>query len=136
MLLVVSQPNQILSIQNENGNGSIEKNSTDKMAVQSYMKYIYVALGFLVADAAIEMGFVATTVAFLHASGKGPFTVATPSGSTFQLAGHPVNLIVDQGHTSNAAAGTCIVLLGFGGLLALTLEHRERRRVCHILADA
>lgn len=44
------------------------------------------------------------------------------SDSTFPLHGKPEFLLVDQGHTSNGAAGTAFVLIGLGGILALYLR--------------
>jgi hypothetical protein len=72
---------------------------------------------------------VSSMVAFLHSSGRGPFGVASPDGSPFPMAGQPANLVVNQGHTSNAAGGTALVLVGFGGILALWLERRSRTKV-------
>ncbi|EME47702.1 hypothetical protein DOTSEDRAFT_123023, partial [Dothistroma septosporum NZE10] len=49
------------------------------------------------------------------------------NGGTFPLHGKPVGLLVDQGHTSNGAAGTALVLIGMGGILALWLRSRATR---------
>ncbi|KAH8899534.1 hypothetical protein GQ53DRAFT_802052 [Thozetella sp. PMI_491] len=95
----------------------------------SYMTYIYVALGFLAADAAISMGFVTSMVQFLHTSGQGPFRINDNDGS-FLFYGEPehAHIIADQGHTTNGAGGTALVLLGFGGILTLWLENRSRKK--------
>ncbi|KAK4157466.1 hypothetical protein C8A00DRAFT_29615 [Chaetomidium leptoderma] len=84
---------------------------------------------FLLAiDGAITLGLVSSMVAFLHSSGRGPFPVAPPGGSPFLLTGEPANLVVNQGHTTNAAGGTALILVGFGGIIALWLERRERKK--------
>lgn len=95
---------------------------------KSMLGYIYLTVGLLAIDAAIEMGFVSGTVAFLHFSGGGPFQI-DGDGQNFELAGAPSNLMVNQGHTSNGAAGTALVLVGFGGVLALCLERYSRKKV-------
>ncbi|KAK3943507.1 hypothetical protein QBC46DRAFT_253952 [Diplogelasinospora grovesii] len=98
---------------------------------RSLMKYIYISLGLLAIDAAISMGLVTRMVVFLHFWGAGPFEIANPPGttpSTYMLNGHPAGLLVDQGHTTNGAGGTALVLVGFGGILALWLEHRSRTK--------
>ena len=83
----------------------------------------------LAIDGAVSLGLVSSMVAFLHSSGRGPFGVASPDGSPFPMAGEPANVVVNQGHTTNAAGGTALVLVGFGGILALWLERRERNKV-------
>lgn len=75
------------------------------------------------------MGLVSNMVSFLHRNGRGPFAVAPADGSPFLLAGEPANLVVDQGHTANAAGGTALILVGFGGSIALWLERRVRKKV-------
>lgn len=95
---------------------------------QTYLKYIYGALLLLSIDAAISLGFVSSMVAFLHTKGGGPFEVENPAGGTFQLRGEPANLITDQGHTTNGAGGTALVLVGFGGIIALLLESKSRKK--------
>lgn len=97
------------------------------MKSDSYMLYIYVAVALLAIDAAISIGLVTSMVNFLHTSGQGPFRINTNDGS-FLMYGEPANLIVNQGHTTNGAGGTALVLIGFGGVLALWLEHRSRRK--------
>jgi len=82
-----------------------------------------VALGLLMVDAVLELAFISSMVAWLHTTASGTFTIARGS-STFELAGEPLNLMTDQGHTSNGAAGTAFVLVGCGGILALFLRGR------------
>ncbi|KAL0470606.1 hypothetical protein QR685DRAFT_553575 [Neurospora intermedia] len=97
------------------------------MASSRLMKAIYVALFLLYVDAAISLSLVSSMVAFLHGRGGQPFEVRR-LGSVFDLPGEPAHLLTDHGHTTNAAGGTGVVLVGFGGLLALWLEHRSRAK--------
>jgi hypothetical protein len=83
----------------------------------------------LMVDAIIELSFISNMVAFLHGRGSKGWEVSYPAGQKFELHGHPVGLLVDQGHTSNGAAGTAFVLIGCGGLLAMWLQHRRTRAV-------
>lgn len=98
------------------------------MKSDTYLGYIYIVLGLLVADAAISMGFVTSMVNFLHTKGQGPFRVNTDNGSIL-FYGEPdhQHFIADQGHVTNGVGGTAVVVLGFGGILALWLENRSRR---------
>uniref|UniRef100_A0A8H7N0U5 Uncharacterized protein n=3 Tax=Bionectria ochroleuca TaxID=29856 RepID=A0A8H7N0U5_BIOOC len=89
----------------------------------SSSQLLYPAVGLLMVLAIIELSFVSATVGFLHgpASGTFPFT---SDGATIDLKGEPKDLMTDQGHTSNAAAGTAFILIGLGGSLALFLRSR------------
>jgi len=86
-----------------------------------------IALGLLMADAIIELSFISNMVAWLHRTASGSFAVRI-NGTVYNLAGEPLNLLVDQGHTSNGAAGTAFVLIGLGGILALWLRSRPNFR--------
>jgi hypothetical protein len=99
------------------------------MDSQSLMKYIYLAVGVLAIDAALEMSLVTSMVAYLHGKGSGPFEVVYPAGQSFELFGKPSDLWTNQGHTTNGAGGTALVLVGFGGILALVLENQSRKKV-------
>lgn len=88
-------------------------------------------LALLMVDAIIELSFVSSMVAWLHRTAGGSIQIVAPSTSpqlSFQLHGKPANLLVNQGHTSNGAAGTAFVLVGLGGILVLTLTHNQRRQ--------
>ncbi|KAK3955479.1 hypothetical protein QBC32DRAFT_229686 [Pseudoneurospora amorphoporcata] len=99
------------------------------MASSGLMKAIYVALFLLYIDAVISLSLVSSMVAFLHGRGGQPFEVRTDlTGSFFNLPGEPAHLLTDHGHTTNGAGGTGIVLVWFGGCLALWLEHRSRAK--------
>ena len=74
-------------------------------------------------DAVLELAFISSMVAWLHRTASGTFPIALGT-STFDFRGEPLNLMTDQGHTSNGAAGTAFVLVGCGGLLALFLRGR------------
>ncbi|EPE08388.1 hypothetical protein F503_01171 [Ophiostoma piceae UAMH 11346] len=93
-------------------------------------KALIVAIGLLAADATIEMGFVTSMVSWLHSGApSGSYTVNTPSSissapPTYKISGLALNMLVDQGHTSNGAAGTALVLIGIVGSLALLARTR------------
>ncbi|CAK7201624.1 hypothetical protein SEUCBS139899_004333 [Sporothrix eucalyptigena] len=85
------------------------------------------ALALLVADATIELGFITSMVAYLHAgTPSGTLVINTPAGvgssPTYLLKGKPLHVVINQGHTSNGAAGSAIVLIGIIGTLALLLR--------------
>lgn len=84
-------------------------------------------LALLMIDAIIELSFISSMVAWLHSTAGGEFEVIAPDMQdtmSFSLHGKPKNLLVNQGHTSNGAAGTAFVLVGIGGILVLALRHR------------
>ena len=83
----------------------------------------------LMIDAAIEVGFVSCMVVFLHGRSRGTFSVNYPPGQSFELQGQPSQLLQNEAHTSNGAAATAIVLIGFGGLPAIWLQKRRARMV-------
>lgn len=95
------------------------------------------SLILLMIDAIIELSFISSMVAWLHRRAGSYFLIydvdpslhSDPStADTFSLHGKPEYLLVDQGHTSNGAAGTAFVLVGFGGILALALRHRMEKQ--------
>jgi hypothetical protein len=88
---------------------------------------LYCAMALLLADAATEMGLIVTMVRWLHVrAGKG-FEVSY-QGESFILQGKPLHFLLDQGHTSNGAAGSAVVVVCIGGALALFLRHRQLKR--------
>jgi hypothetical protein len=95
-----------------------------------------IALLVLMIDSAIELAFVSSMVGYLHRSGANtyPFdTFATgPNTSSIgYLNAKPAGLLLNEGHTSNGAAGTALVLISFGGFLVLWhMRRRERMVVC------
>ncbi|KAK4938853.1 hypothetical protein LTR10_020759 [Elasticomyces elasticus] len=88
---------------------------------------LYVALALLMLDGLIEVGMVGSMVGFLHARAGKFFTVNAPTGA-FNLHGKPAGIMVNQGHTSNGAAGTAVVLVGIIGLLVIWYEKRRARQ--------
>ncbi|KAK5087531.1 hypothetical protein LTR70_007034 [Exophiala xenobiotica] len=85
---------------------------------------LYVAIGLLMVDSIIELSFISSMVAWLHRRAGGSFEIAY-NGSSYSLHGKPVGLLVNQGHTSNGAAGTAFVLIGMGGILILWMRSRQ-----------
>ncbi|KID88974.1 40S ribosomal protein s10-like protein [Metarhizium guizhouense ARSEF 977] len=79
------------------------------------------------ADSIIELAFVTNMVSWLHGTASATFSI-TSNGTIFDLIGVPRNLLVDQGHSSNGAAGTAFVIVGLGGVLALWLQGRSMHR--------
>ncbi|RGP78692.1 hypothetical protein FLONG3_3147 [Fusarium longipes] len=85
---------------------------------------LYVSIGLLMVVSIIELAFISVMVSWLHrvASGTFPFEW---QGRTYDILGKPANMIGDQGHTSNGAAGTAFIVIGCGGILALFLRNRH-----------
>jgi hypothetical protein len=81
-------------------------------------------LALVMLDSILELSFVSATVGWLHGAASGTFLVNSSSG-TYPLKGEPLHLMTDQGHTANAAAGTGFILIGLGGILALSLRNRS-----------
>ena len=77
-----------------------------------------VALAILMLAAGLELASISSMVYWLHYRAGKDFTIAYQD-STFSLHGKPENLLVDQGHTSNGAAGTAFVLVSLLGFVAL-----------------
>ncbi|CAM1507778.1 Fc.00g046260.m01.CDS01 [Cosmosporella sp. VM-42] len=86
-----------------------------------------IAIGALMIVSILELSFITAMVGWLHDTASGTFVVRF-NGSIFDLAGEPKNLLVDQGHTSNGAAGTALVLVGLGGIVVLWLRNRPNFR--------
>lgn len=80
-----------------------------------------VTLGLVMIASAIELSFISATVAYLAQIGK---IAVLSNGQTNEVPGLPANLEVNQGHTSNGAAGTGLIIVGFAGVLALQLRGR------------
>lgn len=85
-----------------------------------------IAMGMLLVDAVIELAFITSMVTWLHHTASGTRYIINFNGSTFELYGKPENLLLNQGHTSNAAAGTAIVVVCLGGALILWLRSRPK----------
>lgn len=86
-----------------------------------------ITLGLVMIASAIELAFISATVAYLVQLGNQHLT-AYPTGgnsSPVNVPSEPANLSVDQGHTSNGAAGTGLIVVGLAGILALFLRGRR-----------
>lgn len=83
-----------------------------------------ITLGLVMLASAIELSFISATVAYLHQLKNTTFSVWITPNQTVHVPGLPGTLLTDQGHTANGAAGTGLVLIGCGGLLALWLRGR------------
>jgi hypothetical protein len=88
---------------------------------------LYGLLAVLMVDALLEVGLIGSTVGFLHRDY--PMNVRGPNGGTVILKGKPAGMMVDQGHTSNGAAGSALILVGLLGFLLLTLRTKLERVV-------
>ncbi|KAK6956642.1 hypothetical protein Daesc_001921 [Daldinia eschscholtzii] len=86
-----------------------------------------IAIALLMVDSAIELAFVSSMVAWIHRTASKGFSF-NDGGSTYHLAGEPIHIMTDQGHTSNGAAGTAFVLIGLGGILAFVLRYWSRNK--------
>ncbi|KAI1338871.1 hypothetical protein F5Y15DRAFT_100338 [Xylariaceae sp. FL0016] len=85
-----------------------------------------IAIALLLLDSVIELSLISATVAWLNrVVTQRPFYFRS-GADTYALSGVPSHLLVDQGHTSNGAAGTAFVLTGLGGVLALVLRSRAQ----------
>ncbi|KAI7339129.1 hypothetical protein KC315_g1402 [Hortaea werneckii] len=83
-----------------------------------------VALAILMLAAGLELASISSMVYWLHYRAGKDFTIVYQD-STFSLHGKPENLLVEQGHTSNGAAGTAFVLVSLLGFVALALRSRR-----------
>ncbi|KAK0356592.1 hypothetical protein LTR91_014496 [Friedmanniomyces endolithicus] len=88
---------------------------------------LYIFIAILMLDCALEMGLLSATVYWLHYRAGKDFIINNPGGGIFSLHGKPAGLLVDQGHTSNGAAGTAFVAVGLIGIFAFCLRRRARR---------
>lgn len=92
---------------------------------------VKISLGLVMFTSALELALVTATVGYLAIIGKQTFAVTTTTTATgaqtqttLQVPGVPATLDVNQGHTSNGAAGTGFVIVSCAGLLALWLRDR------------
>ncbi|KAK4122644.1 hypothetical protein N657DRAFT_719557 [Parathielavia appendiculata] len=96
---------------------------------RSLLLPIGLATFLLPVDVAVSLALVSTMAGFLHGHGQGAFAVTPPGASPCLLFCEPANLVADQGHITNAAGGTALVLVGFGGSIALWREWWTRKKV-------
>lgn len=83
-----------------------------------------ITLALVMIASAIELALISATVAYLHQLGNKTLPVFSSPGQTTHIPGLPATLLVDQGHTSNGAAGTGLIIIGLGGIIALWLRAR------------
>lgn len=108
---------------------------TDRLHAMKPFTPLLLAIPLLMIVSIIELSFVSAMVGFLHGRANGFFLLDvpgtnSPSGpNTLELWAKPAALLEDQGHTSNGAAGTGFVAVGFGGLLMIWWERRRMRLV-------
>lgn len=90
-----------------------------------------VALIVLMIDSAIELAFISSMVGYLHRSGANtyPFFTGDSSNPLVYLNAKPAGLLLNEGHTSNGASGTALVLICFGGFITLWHQRRRQRMV-------
>jgi hypothetical protein len=97
----------------------------------------FALLALLMVDALIEVGLIGSTVGYLHKDNGGrPFEIAGNNSENLFLWPKPAHLSIDQGHTSNGAAGTALVLVGVIGCLVLWNLRRSEQTVCEMDAIA
>ncbi|PSS05233.1 hypothetical protein BD289DRAFT_478131 [Coniella lustricola] len=84
-----------------------------------------IALAIVLILSALELAFISTTVGYLARLGNTRLAsnLDPPNGTT--LPSLPTNLSVNQGHTANGAAGTALVIISLGGIVALLLRSRS-----------
>ncbi len=80
-------------------------------------------------DSAIELALISSMVGYLHRSGANQYPFESDFRTTVLVNAKPASLLLNEGHTSNGAAGTALVGICFGGLLVLWLEGRHQQKV-------
>ncbi|KAN0099113.1 hypothetical protein V8E51_012888 [Hyaloscypha variabilis] len=87
-----------------------------------------VALVLLMIDSAIELALLTSMVGYLHRSGANEYAFQSGDGESASILAKPQGLLLNEGHTSNGAAGTALIIVCFGGFLVLWNERRRERR--------
>jgi hypothetical protein len=87
-------------------------------------------LSLLALDSLLEVGFIGSMVSYLHIAHHDiSFPIAsTPTNPAFSLYPKPAHISVNQGHTSNGAAGTALILVSILGALNLWVRARAAKR--------
>lgn len=82
----------------------------------------------LALDSLLEVAFIGSMVSYLHiAHHDVPFAIAgTATTPPFSLYPKPAHVSVNQGHTSNGAAGTALILVSLLGFLVRLVQKRAR----------
>src|SRR6266536_6710121 len=94
---------------------------------------VFVSCALLAAVSITEVGLVSSMVGFLYDQRhhEKAYTINW-SPSPVVLKAMPLHLLVDQGHTTNGAAGYGFVI-GLAGLFVAWRQRRRHSRVCSIL---
>ncbi|KAI5861301.1 hypothetical protein GGS23DRAFT_145256 [Durotheca rogersii] len=87
-----------------------------------------ISIALLMVDSVIELSLISSMVGWLHRRASQGFSFRY-EGSVYPMPGEPLHLMVDQGHTSNGAAGTAFVIVGLGGIVALSLRNWFYHRI-------
>ena len=91
------------------------------------------ALILLMIDSAIEMALISSMVGYLHRSGANKYPFLSDTGALAFIGPKPKGLLLNEGHTSNGASGTALIIVCFGGFLVLWNERRRERRVISVV---
>ncbi|KAF3767292.1 hypothetical protein M406DRAFT_321523 [Cryphonectria parasitica EP155] len=94
--------------------------------MSSALIYLKITLGLVAIASAIELAFISATVAYLVQISKQDLIATNTAGTSepVNVPSLPANLSVNQGHTSNGAAGTGLIVIALAGSLALLLRSR------------
>jgi hypothetical protein len=91
------------------------------------------ALVLLMIDSAIELALISSMVGYLHRSGANKYPFLSDTGALAFIGPKPKGLLLNEGHTSNGASGTALIIVCFGGFLVLWNERRRERRVISVV---
>ncbi|KAF8849745.1 hypothetical protein BDZ45DRAFT_221668 [Acephala macrosclerotiorum] len=91
----------------------------------SSLLHLAIALVFLTIDSAIELALISSMVGYLHRSGANQYPFQADDGSTILVNAKPKGLLLNEGHTSNGAAGTALVIVSIGGWIVLWWMRRR-----------
>jgi hypothetical protein len=93
----------------------------------SSLLHLAIALVFLTIDSALELSFISATVGYFHRSGANQYPFKGADGSTILINAKPKGFLVNEGHTSNGAAGTALVIVSIGGWIVLWWMRRREK---------
>ena len=88
---------------------------------------LQLALLVLLLASAIELALISSMVGYLHRSGANEYPFEY-QGATYTIHSKPVGLLLNEGHTSNGAAGSGIIF-SLAGLALCWKVKQARRRV-------
>ncbi|RDW61373.1 hypothetical protein BP5796_11265 [Coleophoma crateriformis] len=100
-----------------------------EIATMKYFLPLVVSLLVLMVDAAIQLALISSMVGYLHRSGANEYPFSY-NGTSVVVNAKPKGLLLNEGHTSNGAAGSALVLVCFGGFFMIWwLRRRAARNV-------